>query len=293
MGSENLKEVVAMKVLIEGHSYFLEFDKRDPFVSPAYDVAYCDELAKRYKPIVLDPQGHGKTPVPPDYMAYRLVHDNGNQRLCVIYEIYWRRQDCQWRQLNKDHDHDYEQIQIHFDLREGILTRVVVASAGPPQYGGHGVEIYRHVKQVRAGAIRRKTASFESFPWGRHNYETWALDQPIYNLVFIEKRPVVRVINCFHVFTGIKWNQWKALNRKDEGNPLLNYELSMPLCRLDRRRLWQWYYQHQTNQFGHDLSNPFAPPHILYYPSPKEYLLRFSFTLVGFITAIIRALTGR
>ncbi|MFX1582913.1 MAG: hypothetical protein ACFFCJ_11975 [Promethearchaeota archaeon] len=282
-----------MQVSIEKYSYTLEFDKRDPFVSPAYDVAYCDALAKRYKPIILDPLGYGRMPVPPDFIAYRLVHDNRDQRLCIIYEVYWQRQDCHWRQFNKDHLHDYEQIQIHFNLSIGNLARVVVASGGPTRYGGHGVEIYRHKKQVTAEAVRRKTASFESFPWGRHNYEIWVLDQPIYNLVFIDKRPVVRVSNCFHVFTGIKWNQWKEHKKKDEQENPIRYELKLPLLRLDRRILWQWYYQHRENQFAHDLSDPFTSPHILYYPPPRQYLLRFSFTLVGFITAFIRALTGR
>ncbi len=282
-----------MKITIEGASYVLEFDKRDPFVSPAYDVAYCDELATRYKPIVLDPLGYGQEPVPPEFMAYRLVIDNTLQRLCIIYEVYWRRQDCQWRQFNKDHDHDYEQIQIHFSLQDRNLTRVVIAAAGPPRYGGHGVEVYRHVKQVRAEAVRRKTASFESFPWGRHNYEIWVLDQPIYRLVFINKRPVVRVSNCFHVFTGIKWNQWQEHRRKTGAANQLRHELKMPLRRLDRRILWKWYYQHRENQFAHDLSDPFTTPHILYFPPPSQYLLRFTFTLVWFITAIIRTLTGR
>jgi len=170
---------------------------------------------------------------------------------------------------------------------------MVVASAGPSRYGGHGVEVYHHVKRVRARAVRRKTASFESFPWGRHNYEIWMLDQPIYNLVFIDKRPVIRISNCFHVFTGIKWNQWQTYQRTSVDGSPRRHELSISLCRLDRHILWKWYYKHRTNQFAHDLSDPFTPPHILYYPSPSEFLLRFSFTLVGFIIAVIRALTGR
>ena len=285
--------MVAMKVSIEGHSYILEFDKRDPFVSPAYDVAFCDELAKRYKPRILDPLGYARNPVYPEFMAYRLVHDDRNRRVCLIYEVYWHRQDCQWRQFNKDHDHDYEQIQIHFNLSTGALTHVVVASVGPVRYGGHGVEIYSHVKQVRSWGIRKKTASFDSFPWGRHNYETWILEQPIFNLVFMDKRPVVRVVNCFHVFTGIKWNQWQTHRRNPDPTSPLSHEVYIPLCRLDRRLLWQWYYQHHTNQFGHDLSDPFTPPHILYYPSPKQFVLRAFFTIVGSITAVIRTLSGR
>ncbi|MDO8123407.1 MAG: hypothetical protein Q6364_03415 [Candidatus Hermodarchaeota archaeon] len=282
-----------MNVTLEGREYTLEFDKRDPFVSPAFDVAFCDELALRYKPIIIDPKGHGKQPVPPEFMAYRLVYDERHHRLCIIYEVYWTRQDCSWRQFNKDHEHDYEQIQIHFNLQHSSLDRVVIASAGPPRYGGHGVEVYRHVKQVRSGAIRRKTSSFESFPWGRHTYEIWVLDQPLYNLVFIDQRPIVRISNCFHVFTGIKWNQWQYHRRKSKRRNPLQHELTIPLCRLDRRILWQWYYQHHKNPLGHDLSNPFTPPHILYYPSPSEFGLRFLFTLVGFITSIIRTLTGR
>jgi len=111
-----------MNFVIERHTYLLEFDKRDPFVSQAYDVAYCDALAKRYKPIILDPLGYGRTPLPPEFLAYRLVNNHDGQRLCLIYEVYWTHQDCQWRQLNKDHEHDYEQIRIHFDLNKGIIT---------------------------------------------------------------------------------------------------------------------------------------------------------------------------
>ncbi|MFW9935727.1 MAG: hypothetical protein ACFFDU_09555 [Candidatus Thorarchaeota archaeon] len=274
--------------MVDGHSYVLEFDRRDPFVAPIYAVAFCDELANHYKPVILDPQRFGRIPVSPEFMAYRLVYDSNKQRLCIIYEIYWQHQDCQWRQFNKDHLHDYEQIQIHFNLRKGILSRVIVASAGPTRYGGHGIEVYRHVKQVRSGRVRRKTSSFESFPWGRHNYEIWVLDQPIFNLVFIKKRPVVRIINCFHVFTGIKWNQWHSHRHSPSAINPLQHELVIPLRRLDRRLLWQWYYQHRTNQFAHDLSDPFTRPHILYYPSPKEFFLRFFFALVESLTMIIR-----
>lgn len=284
---------MALQVSIEKYGYILEFDKRDPFVSPAYDVAFCDALAKRYQPIILDPKGYGQTPVPPEFMAYRMVHDNDHQRLCLIYEIYWAQQDCQWRQFNKDHDHDYEQIQLHFNLQKGTISRVAVASAGPPQYGGHGIEVYHHTVNVISRAVRRKTGSFNSFPWGRHNYEIWVLYQPIHNLVFQNKRVVVRVSNCFHVFTGIKWNQWQTHRKTKDWDNALRHELDIPLIRLDRRILWKWYYQHRSNQFGHDLSDPFTPPYILYYPSPKQFLLRFSFTMVGFITSMLRTLTGR
>jgi hypothetical protein len=34
-------------------------------------------------------------------------------------------------------------------------------------------------------------------------------------------------------------------------------------------------------------------PHILYYPSPKQFLLRVFFTIIGTITAAIRVLTSR
>ncbi len=282
-----------MKVLVEGQEYVLEFDKRDPFVSPVHNVAFCDLLAIRYKPVILDPAGYGQHPTPPEFMAYRMVHDNDNKRLCILYEVYWTRQDCWWRELNKDHVHDYEQIQIHFGLKQGNLERVVLASAGPSTYGGHGVEIYRNTQKVRSGTIRSKTSGFEAFPWGSHNYEIWALEQPLTNLLFWNKKPVVRITNCFHVFTGIKPSRVQVHQSKSKHDAIFRNELQIPLCRLERRLLWKWYYQHRENKFAHDLSDPFKPPHILYRPSPSDFRFLFLYTFLGIIAAFIRVLTSR
>ena len=69
-------------------------------------------------------------------MAYRILVDLKAQRLCVLYEVYWRRQDCSWREFNKDHDHDYEQIQLHFNLKTGKKEKVIISSVGPQRMQG-------------------------------------------------------------------------------------------------------------------------------------------------------------
>jgi hypothetical protein len=263
-----------VSIVVEGRQYTLSLDTSDPFVSPQYVVAFCDDLASRYRPIILDPQGYGRFPVPPDFMAYRIVFDEERHRLCIIYEIYWRRQDCTWHKFNKDHNHDYEQIQIHFNLSTGKLNRVVVASDGPPLYGGHGVEIY-------------------SYPWGRHPYEIWVINQPLDNLLFRKRRPVVRITTCFHVFTGIVRDRLPEDFPVSALDVLFPHELEIPLRRLTQRILWKWYYQHFENRFGHDLSHPFNPPHILYIPSPTSIKPRLLYTFLGILTAVRRVITAR
>ena len=280
-------------IVIEGREYKLSLDPFDPFVSPQYTVAFCDELAARYRPIILDPQGYGRIPVSPDFMAYRLVYDEGQKRLCIIYEIYWRRQDCTWREFNKDHNHDYEQIQIHFDLSTGAMNHVVLASDGPPIYGGHGVEIYSRRNDVWSGEMRSYTASVNSYPWGRHLYEIWVVEQPLHNLLFRRRRPVVRITTCFHVFTGIVRDRLPPDFPVMALDVLFPHELEIPLCRLTRQILWKWYYQHMENRFGHDLSHPFNPPHILYVPSPSAIIPRLLYTFLGIVATVRRALTSR
>ena len=136
-------------VVIGGKDYPLEYDPKDRFVSSSFLVAYSDELAARFMPIIYDPRGYGSFPYPPEIIAYRLVVDLKDQKLCVVYELYWKRQDCTWNELNKDHDHDYEQIQIHFDLATGGMDKVVVSSTGPIENGGHGVEIFSNVSEAK------------------------------------------------------------------------------------------------------------------------------------------------
>ena len=47
----------------------------------------------------------------------------------------------------KDPDHDYEQIQIQFDLKTG-KKKYIVSSVGPVDYAGHGVEIYTGIPKA-------------------------------------------------------------------------------------------------------------------------------------------------
>jgi len=269
-----------MQVIIEGKTYQLQYDQQVPFVTPPLKVAYCDELAKTYMPILLDPQGYGSQPFPPEFIAYRLVVDDVKKRLCIIYEVYWKRQECTWKELNKDHDHDYEPIHLHFNLETGEMEKVVISSVGPVQYAGHGVEVYSHTTQITRRPVEGQTFSKESFPWGQHRYETEILEQPISNLVFRDRKPVILVINCYHVFTGLKPWRESSYHKTEELKPTLK--------RLDQWLLKRWYFHHSRNKFGHDVSNPFKEPYILYYPPPEDLKSRIVYSLLWIFSVIKR-----
>ncbi|MCW3995802.1 MAG: hypothetical protein NWE98_06600 [Candidatus Bathyarchaeota archaeon] len=194
-------------VIIEGKDYILEYDDKDTFVAGGLSVAFCEELARDFIPVLYDPRGYGGMPKPPEMVAYRLVVDKSQQKLCIIYEVYWKRQDCSWRELNKDHDHDYEQIQVHFNLQAGKKDRVVISSTGPIENGGHGVEVYSDVSSASFRTIVYRTAGKESFPWGGktgQNNATQVREIPLKLLLFEGQRPTVVVLNCYHVFAGLK-----------------------------------------------------------------------------------------
>jgi hypothetical protein len=248
---------------IKGKKYELEYDSKDPFVAPDLAVAYSSELAEDFMPILLDPRGQGSKPYPPEFVAYRLVVDSKAQKLCVLYEVYWRRQDCTWKELNKDHDHDYEQIQIHFNMITGEKEKVIVSSVGPVEYAGHGIEVYSNIAKAEVRGVEYATSPKGHFPWGgergRKNISQ-VRDIPIGQLVFENGRPVVIVLNCYHAFVGLK--QKLPPQERNELNPRLE--------KLSRRLIERWYYRHVKNRFGHDVSKPFDEPYIMYYPPPED-----------------------
>lgn len=279
MTQEEVKNSFTLQV--EGKEYELEFDSGDPFVKTDFEVAYSAKLAEDFMPILFDPRDHGSKPFPPDLLAYRLIVDQKGQRLCVLYEVYWRRQDCSWKELNKDHDHDYEQIQIHFNLKTGEKEKIVVSSVGPVEYAGHGVEVYSHVPKAASRAVEYTTSPKKFFPWGgRFGQEntTQIREIPIEKLSFEEGRPVVLVLNCYHVFAGLK-RQLSTEERK---------ELKPKLERLDRKLLDRWYYRHAENRFGHDISQPFEEPHVMYYPPPEDWLSRLAYGFLWLLYSIKR-----
>ncbi len=47
---------------IEGKHYTLEYAEKDPFVANGLTVAYCEELATDFMPVLYDPRGYGSTP---------------------------------------------------------------------------------------------------------------------------------------------------------------------------------------------------------------------------------------
>jgi hypothetical protein len=261
---------VGSLVVIAGKAYKVEFDDKDKYVDKDLKVAFCDALASDFMPILYDPRGYGSAPFPPEIIAYRLIADLNKQILCLLYEVYWERQDCSWKELNKDHDHDYEQLQIHFNLAKGEVEKVVVSSTGPIENGGHGVEIYSDVSTPKVRSIVYLTSSDETFPWGGKKGQINASqirDIPLEHLLFENGRPSVVVLNCYHVFAGLK----RQLSSKEKTI------LTPKLKKLDRKLLDKWYYLHTENRFGHDISNPFKQPHILYYPPPEDWFSKLAY----------------
>jgi len=268
---------------IEGKTYELEYDQKDPYVTPNLRVAFCDQLATDFAPILFDPKGYGSTPFTPDIIAYRLIVDANKENLCVLYEIYWRRQDCSWKELNKDHDHDYEQIQVQFDLKTGE-KKYVVSSVGPVESAGHGIEIYKKVPKATFKNIEYRTSPKPFFPWGgKHGQKnlTQIRTIPKNNLFLNGKRPQIIIVNCYHAFTGVK----RTLAPEEK------IELKPKLDRLNQKTLDTWYYRHSKNRFGHDISKPFEEPCILYYPPPEDGLSRFVYTILWILSTFKRLLT--
>src|SRR4030065_147234 len=157
--------------------------------------------------------------------------------LCILYEVYWRRQDCSWRKLNKDHDHDYEQIQIHFSLKTGEKEKVVVYSVRTLVNGGHGVEVYSSVPRAIVKTVVYTTSPNKTFPWGG-NYgmtnSTQIREIPIGNLLSEDGKPAVLILNCYYAFTGLK----RSLLPEERK------ELRSRVEKLDRKLLDLWYYCH-------------------------------------------------
>jgi hypothetical protein len=270
-------------VLINDNEYKLEINERDKYVAQNLSVAFCDELATDFMPILYDPRGHGSAPYPPEMIAYRLVIDPLRQKLCALYEVYWKRQDCTWKELNKDHDHDYEQIQVHFDLPKGEIEKVVVSSTGPIENGGHGVEVYSDVLASTVRSIVYTTASDVAFPWGGKTGQinaTQVRGISIGHLLFENHRSPVVVLNCYHAFAGLK----RSLSTEEK------IVLDSPLERLDGKLLDKWYYLHTSNRFGHDVSNPFKEPHILYYPPPEDWFSKLSYGFLWIFSFLKRAI---
>lgn len=233
-------------------------------------------------PVLLDFRGYGSKPFPPEIVAYRLIIDPVVGSLVILYEVYWRRQDCTWKELNKDHDHDYEQIQAHFDMNAGKMKRIIVSSVGSIEHAGHGVEVYSHIRRAEVVDVEYTTSTKEHFPWGGSRGEknaTEMREMPIGKLVFENGRPVVLVVNCYHAFTGLK-------RRLLPGERM---ELTPRLERLDRRLLERWYYRNVKNRFGHDISQPFNKPYIMYYPPPEDWKSRVVYNLLWLYTSLGRA----
>ena len=274
-----------LSLQIEGKKYDLEYDPEDPFVTADLVVAYSTRLAEDFMPIILDPRGYGSKPFPPEFVAYRLIIDSTKQKLCILYEVYWRRQDCTWKELNKDHDHDYEQIQAHFDMIIGKIEMVVVSSVGSLEHGGHGVEVFSKIHRAEKRDIEYRTSPKGRFPWGGPNGQmnvTEIREIPIERLFFEKSRPEVLVLNCYHAFVGLK--------RKPR--PEERVKLKPRLEKLDRKCLERWYYRHAKNRFGHDISKPFEEPYIFYYPPPEDWKSRLAYSLLWVLASIKRVLTA-
>jgi len=201
--------------------------------------------------------------------------------LCALFEVYWRRQECTWKELNKDHDHDYEQIQIHFNMVTGEKEKVIVSSVGPVDYAGHGIEVYSHITKAKVRNVDYTTSPKGYFPWGGEpgrKRKGQVKDIPIEQLAFKNGRPVVIVLNCYHAFTGLK----QKLPPKER------HDITPRLQRLSRGLIGRWYFRHVKNRFGHDVSNPFNEPHIMYYTPPEGLKSRLIYGVLWLLTSIMR-----
>ncbi|MFX1566500.1 MAG: hypothetical protein ACFFCH_10960 [Promethearchaeota archaeon] len=276
-----------MQVTIGKNQYHLQVDKSDYFVINPYEVAFCDGLAKTYMPLILDSSGHGSSPSPPEFIAYRILIDTTKPRLCILYEVYWKRQDCTWRELNKDHDHDYEAIQLHFNLETGAIEKIAIAAGGPIEYAGHGVELYTPTTKAESRSSQGLTSPKNAFPWGQYAIEIQILEQPMSNLAFQNQRPVILIVNCYHVFTGLK--VWHLSESQEE----IMHALEIPLKRLDLALLEHWYYRNVNNRFGHDLSNPFTEPYLKYYPPPEDLKSRIAYGFLWIYHTLKRLILGQ
>lgn len=250
---------------IHNEEFELIYDSLDPYVAPGYRVCYCDQLARMYQPLLYHPYDLGETPILPDYIAYRLVHDSQNKKLCILYEVYWPRQDCEWHKANKDHEFDYEPLQIHLDLTDNYIEAVVVSSVGPPSASFHGVELYTKIEKPFHEPKKFRTSPSTRFPWGglTGKYRnTHVRHLPLDSLEFQATRPKISVINCYHAFMGSRGR------RNLTGVPVLDLELR----RLDKELLDVWYNKNKANRYGRDLSKPLQYPHVMYSPPPDMWI---------------------
>jgi hypothetical protein len=253
-----------MNITFQAESYKLVQVQYDPYISNGYIVCFCDKIALEFQPVIYDPFNWGCIPFPPEYMAYRGIYDKINQTLCILYELYWLRQDCTWREMNKDHDHDYEQFQVHLNLEKEVVDKVIVSSVGPAESAFHGVEVYHHTEITTHSQEGFVTSTTNKFPWGgifgkkRH---TFVRSIPIKKLEFQGNRPVTVVLNCYHAFTGSKGTR----NLSD--SPKLNPKLR----KLDEKLLHEWYWVNKKNRYGRDVSNPLQFPHVMYSPPPEKW----------------------
>jgi len=252
------------KITLNDKNYFLEYDKSNPFAVKKVNVAFCDELADDFMPILFDNEENDATkPFPPDGAFYRILI-NSEDKLCIEYEIYWKEQICK----GKDHKHDYEQIQIHFDFEKHILEKIVISSEGFLAF--HGIHLYDIAgKEFPYGRIY-ETSSFPFFPWGKHWTHTELQKLSLEKLKFINSNPAVLITTCYHAFRGISIQEYKR--NKSILNPR---KLSLKLERLDKKTLDSWYHKYKENRFGHDLANPFQLPHLMYYSPPDKWLTIF------------------
>lgn len=255
-----------MKLDFQGKQYELVYDSLDPYVVPGYRVCYCDSLARVFQPILYYPYKAGDSTIAPEYMAYRFVHDPQKNKLCIIYEVYWPKQDCNWRNMNKDHEFDYEPIQVHLDTTKKTVEKVVISTIGPPTALFHGVEVYIDIKKAFYEPKKFRTSSSSRFPWGGllgKTRNTYVRNLPLDTLDFEKKRPVVSIINCFHAFIGSRGK------RDLTGSPVFDLHLK----RLNKELLEVWYNKNEANRYGRDISKPLQYPHMMYSPPPE---LKFS-----------------
>jgi hypothetical protein len=242
-----------------------------------YKVFFSAKLARKYEPIVYAGECMSGDP---EAIYYRILQkDNDNDgddksELCIQYFYYWRYQNC----MMTSHDYDYEPIFIYLksddDDDNSNPYLIVNGGLGKPDCRFHKNEV-RPRGGRRDGSSRHVTANLSPYPFypfgqdGNVKYHVCVSTYPLdtgEDLQFEgHYRPLFGIRACSNVFSGAQGD-------------LHGHRFNSPLKKLTDRVLSKWYFHHYENTndmpFGHDIADPFTPPHIKFYKPSKEEVER-------------------
>ncbi len=237
-------------IMINGKKYSLDFQS-NKFVSPHNNAAFCDELAQDFVPCILENKADSGSQFQPTDEVYYIIQTSPKGRLCLLYEYLWPQIDADLRFGY------YKQIQVHFDLKKNILEKVVMSSGGSLKEQHHDVLVFLPISSSK----KHEKEDFElsaAFPYKEELLpQITIIERPIFELKFDNVSPVVTTpsyaASFFPLATG-------------SNNNMSDYEkrTSFDLQRLDEKTLHRLYFENKSQVLGHDISDPFVEPHIMF-----------------------------